>query len=421
MDVSCFLFEELKTIDLKIEQSPTTSFIKCEFGSIDLLKLLRHSATERVVYYESKDEDFSYLGLGVAKKFKTSEILATLNENHNTPLFMQGTFEESIENYLSIQFEWTFVKKGQTTTLTIHQNSDNTYSPSSKFFNTEVWESFVSPWESYEESPEHDEWNSWIENAQDLFNRGTIEKIVLSRKKIFSYEDPIDSLFLFQELYHANKNSSHFTLYNQENAQNVFISFTPEKLFSLKGHIVETLSLAGSMPRGETPDQDAENYLNLQNSTKLIHEQSSVTSEIKTLLEKVCDKVEVSELKVMKLPYIFHRQRDITGTLMSDVDALDLVRLMHPTPAVGGFPRELVGPHILNIEKNKRNYYAAPFGILSKDFSEFAVGIRSAKIEDESITVFGGAGIVNGSIAEDEWSETGTKMKPFLKVINQSL
>lgn len=417
MDISRFLSEELKAIDSKILESQTNSFIKFEYESLDLIKLLRHSASEKVVYYESKDEDFALLGLGISKYVEKEDV-----HSNSTPLFMQGFFEEAVEHNQCVQFEWTFVNREQKTTLYIHPNRDRgAFSLSLKIFNDTYWESFVSPWASYEETPEHDEWASMINSAHELFDSGSLDKIVLSRKKVFKYADPIDSLHMFEELYKANKNSSHFTLYNQTNPQDIFVSFSPEKLFSLKGNKLETLSLAGSLPRGETPELDEENYLLLKNTARLIHEQSTVTNEIKFLLEKVCDDVHVSDLKIMKLPYIFHRQNDITGTLKSNVAPLDLVKLLHPTPAVGGYPRDQVGPYILKIEKTKREHYAAPFGILSKELSEFAVGIRSAKIEDDKITVYGGAGIVTGSIAEDEWQETGTKMKPFLKVINQSL
>lgn len=422
MDVSRFLNEELKAIDSLIIQSTPDSLIQKEYNSLDLVKLLAHAATERIVYYESKDSDFKFLGLGQSKSLGPLEIKKALKEKKlNIPFFLQGSFEDSIDNYKGNLFEWTFVSKGPTTSLFIQPGKNQAIKLSSQVFNQDIWESFLSRWENYEESPEHDEWTKWMDSALHLFTNGELEKIVLSRKKIFKYSDSVDTLHLFKELYQANQNSAHFSLYHQTNPQNVFISFTPEKLFTLKNKIIDTLSLAGSTPRGETKELDDELFNELQNSDRLIHEQDVVTNEIKSVLNEVCNEVNVSDLKVMKLPYIFHRQKDITGTLKDGVDALDLISHLHPTPAVGGLPRSNVGSHILDIEKNKRDSYAAPFGILSNDFSEFAVGIRSAKIEDNKITVYGGAGIVSGCNAEEEWNETGTKMKPFLKVINQAL
>jgi menaquinone-specific isochorismate synthase len=122
----------------------------------------------------------------------------------------------------------------------------------------------------------------------------------------------------------------------------------------------------------------------------------------------------------MKLPYIQHRQVLIKGELKPKFNAIDLIKSLHPTPAVGGIPLEESKIAILQIEKSKRGSYASPIGVLNKKFSEIAVGIRSAIIESNIITVFGGAGIVEGSIAEEEWIETGTKMRPFIKVLNKS-
>ena len=122
----------------------------------------------------------------------------------------------------------------------------------------------------------------------------------------------------------------------------------------------------------------------------------------------------------MKLPYIQHRQAKVTGTLKETTTVLELIDLLHPTPAVGGIPHLKAKNKILEIEKEKRSYYAGPVGILSKDFSEIVVGIRSAYIQGQKLIVYGGAGIVAGSDAEEEWSETGIKMQPFIKVINKS-
>ena len=120
----------------------------------------------------------------------------------------------------------------------------------------------------------------------------------------------------------------------------------------------------------------------------------------------------------MKLPYIQHRRADIKAKLKTEVSAPELIALLHPTPAVGGLPWSRAKSRLSEIEPFRRNYYAAPVGVVSSHFSEMAVGIRSAKIDAEKLTLFGGAGIVRGSDAEDEWNETGTKMNPFLKVVN---
>ena len=85
----------------------------------------------------------------------------------------------------------------------------------------------------------------------------------------------------------------------------------------------------------------------------------------------------------------------------------------HPTPAVGGRPWNLAKSYLKEAEPFDRGLYSAPFGIVSKDYTEFAVGIRSALYENDSLHLYGGAGIVDGSKAMDEWVETNNKMKNF--------
>lgn len=421
MDLSIFLKEELKKIDSIIAES---SFLEprpllFSYKALDLIDLIRAAASEKVVYFESKDNDFKFLGLGVSRHFQPEEVRDHLQVNR-APLFVQGKFETSDKQYEIFLPEWSFIQRGNETKLIIHPSLDfQTLSPSNLLFNTEVWESFLPVWNSYEENPEHDEWVKMIADAQDSFAKAETRKIVLSRSKIYRFDEYLDPLKFFVEFYRANQDNSHFSVFHQTHAHCSFMSFSPEKLFTLKNSIVETLSLAGSIPRGKNAVEDQVLIDQLISTPKLIEEQLSVTEEIKSLLSLVCTDVSVSELKIMHLPYIFHRQKDITGKLKKETDVFHLIDLLHPTPAVGGVPRIRAAEKILEIEKKTRMQYAAPVGIISDDFTEIAVGIRSAILDEMTLTLFGGAGIVPGSIAEEEWNETGTKMKPFLKVINK--
>lgn len=424
MELSRFLTEELKHIDSQIIESSLLHLrpLVKHYEMLDLIQLLRHSACDHIHYFESKDHQEKWLGLGLSKKFSFDEARTFINNPESIgALFVQGQFEGNADQYDYILPEWLFwEKKGKVTLWIFPHYAEQSFSPSANLLSPNVWESFLAPWKTYEESPEHDEWTAMIREAHECFKQNICEKIVLSRKKIFSYEDEMDLLKLFSDLYEANLDSSHFSYFVQKKLGEAYMSFTPEKLFSLKDRSLQTLSLAGSSPRGKDAAEDDALMQELIRSDKLVHEQSSVTTEIEKVLEILCENVRVSGLQVMKLPYIFHRQKDLEGTLKPSFDALHVLQSMHPTPAVGGTPREKAREEILKIEKSKRGLYAAPFGVLSPNFSECAVGIRSAYICDNVMTVYGGAGITAGSIAEDEWNETGLKMRPFLKVINQT-
>ena len=417
MTTISFLQKELKEIDSKVSQKITTF----TFKNVSLVELLPFAATEEVFFFESKDEDFAYLGLGKSRTFLKSEIQDYLDDHPDDILAYQDSFEEdhSVLCYLP---EWCLLQKNNEVTLKIHHSAEyQSYSPSNIIFNLTVWESFLGTWTSYEEKPESDEWGLMIKDANRLFKRHELEKIVLHRKKIFTFDSPVEMMVLFREVYEANKNSSHFSIYNQLNYMEAFISLTPERLFTLKDQKLETVSLAGSIRRGHDEESDKKLEETLITSDKLTREHNIVTDAIKEKLKPVMEDLNISDLFTMKLPYIQHRQATIKGILKETTTALELIELLHPTPAVGGIPHDKARIKILELEKEKRGYYAGPVGILSKSFSEIAVGIRSAIVQGQSLTLFGGAGIVEGSDAEEEWIETGTKMQPFIKVINKSV
>lgn len=417
MMLESFLKEELQKIDSKVSQK-ITSF---NFSHVALVDLLPFAATEEIFFYESKEENISFLGLGKSKTFSGSKIQDFLDHNPNEFLVYQDTFEADESGLICYLPEWSFIQKGKEVTLNVHHSLEyQSYSPSNIIFNQVIWESFVGPWVSYEEKPESDEWASMINDANRLFTRHELDKIVLSRKKIFTYDSTVEMLVLFREVYEANKNSSHFTIYNQFNYLESFISLTPERLFTLKGQKLESISLAGSIARGKTPEEDTRLESELSASDKLTREHNIVTNAIEEKLSPILSELTISPLMTMKLPYIQHRQAKITGVLKDTTTVLELINLLHPTPAVGGIPHLKAKIKILEIEKEKRGHYAGPAGIISRDFSEIAVAIRSAFIQGQKLTVFGGAGIVAGSDAEEEWAETGTKMQPFIKVINKS-
>lgn len=416
MNLDSFLREELKVIDQAVLAGKT----QFSFSNFALNEMLLFSASENVFFYESKDCNFSYLGLGISKDFSPSEG-AHYIKSHDHTLVYQGTFEGDTPPKCYLP-EWCFIKKDNNITLQLFKSQEfNSLSPSNLLFNPHVWESFVGQWVSYEEMPESDEWEQMIKEAHRLFNKKELEKIVLSRKKVFTYDEKIELPVMFNSLYHANIKSSHFSIYHQFNDHTAFISLTPERLFTLNKKELETISLAGSAPRGVTPTEEQDFEKNLLTNDRLALEHNLVTHDIKEKLQDITTSLEISPLITMKLPYIMHRQAVIKGQIKEDVSPFDLITVLHPTAAVGGIPSLKAKDKIKEIEKDKRGYYAAPVGVISKDFSEIVVGIRSGYIDDQTLTVFGGAGIVPGSSADEEWMETGIKMQPFVKVINQGV
>lgn len=392
------------------------------FSELKLDELLRHVICEQVFYFKSKYEDFTFLGIGCSQTIKGHELQDFLTQYPDLYLVPSFSFEDDPKKADLTLHEWIFISQsGKTQLFILPKNETQLFSRSELLFDPLVpcfdFEAQHPSWITYEESPERDHWTKMIEASDHLFNEQILEKIVLSRKKIFTYSCPLDSMSFFSELVKKNLNNPAYHIFKQDRFGEAFLCIGPERLFSIKDNTFESISLAASAPRGLTPQEDLELEHLLQTDEKLAREHNLVTDEIVRRLSLLTYNIHVSPLVTMKLPYIQHRSATIKAQLNSQYNLIDLIDLLHPTPAVGGLPSILAKEKISELEGIKRKFYAAPIGILSAHFSELAVGIRSGMIEKEKLTLYGGAGIIKGSDASAEWNETGAKMNPFLKVV----
>ena len=100
---------------------------------------------------------------------------------------------------------------------------------------------------------------------------------------------------------------------------------------------------------------------------------------------------------------------------------LPILQNLHPTPALGGQPRELAMPFISQAEPVPRGWYGAPVGWLDHNLDgAFGVAIRSAITQDRRVWLYAGAGIVADSDPQAEWDETALKFKPMLDALGIS-
>jgi isochorismate synthase EntC len=121
----------------------------------------------------------------------------------------------------------------------------------------------------------------------------------------------------------------------------------------------------------------------------------------------------------MKLRRIQHLHTPISGTLPQNTDILDIVKALHPTPAVAGLPRQRSQDWIDEHESMDRGWYAGPVGWITPNGSgEFRVALRSALLSDTSLTLFAGGGIVEGAEPHHELAETATKFEALLGALD---
>lgn len=264
--------------------------------------------------------------------------------------------------------------------------------------------------------PGQSHWCHSIEEAVNEIKLGRFEKIVMARKKV-TYLDQKPSLKnIMNSLEKAPKGS--FLIYLKFSAEKFFISQTPERLFKRDNTLIEMDSIAGTRPRGIDKDQDLILENELKASQKDLQEHRIVSNSILENLQQICDQIEVTKKEtVLKLEYVQHIYTALKGTLKSNITDFNLIKTLHPTPAVGGKPWKKVINYLKRHEGFERGLYASPIGILSKNKSEFAVGIRSALFNLNQVHIYSGAGIVSESLGEEEWMETKTKMSNMESIL----
>ncbi len=259
--------------------------------------------------------------------------------------------------------------------------------------------------------PEPMIWNDMVSSALAEIEGQALDKIVLSRKKVL--EGTWEVADLMKRL--AALDDEAFVFLHQIGSATAFMGRSPERLFSLHLGCMETEAVAGTRPRGKTPEEDRRLACDLLQSPKELQEHRIVSCFMEERLAQHCRTYEVlSREAVVKLCGVQHIVTRYTGMLRNGMTPLEAVLSLHPTPAVGGTPTAHAMARIGECEPFERGCYAAPIGWMNRFEAEFAVGLRSALLNGQNLHVFAGAGIVAGSEPRAEWAETEQKMSTFL-------
>jgi isochorismate synthase len=230
---------------------------------------------------------------------------------------------------------------------------------------------------------------------------GRVAKIVAARAAELAVESSADPTAVLQALVGRFPGCTGFLL---ERNGEAFLGATPERLLSLTGTEVAAEALAGSGPPGEVEALIA--------SAKDRLEHGLVSDEIIRRLQPLCDDVRSEEIRPLELPNIVHLQTPIRARASGGTSLLELVAALHPTPAVGGVPREAAVRWIDENEPVGRGWYTGPFGWLdASGDGEFVVALRSGLFSEGRALLYAGAGLVSGSDPESEWEETEAKMR----------
>jgi menaquinone-specific isochorismate synthase len=241
--------------------------------------------------------------------------------------------------------------------------------------------------------------------------RGEIEKIVLARAKDVRAASALDPLGMLNGMRQRFPDCTAFSVANGRGQS--FIGASPELLLRVEGGVVFTEALAGSAGRGSSASEDASLGGQLLRSDKDLREQRIVLDSILQRLEPLGLDLKFPGRPLLKrLSNVQHLHTPLEARLPKGVRLLDMLERLHPTPAVGGTPREVAVPLIADLEAFPRGLYGGALGwIDSNGGGEFVVGLRSALVDGPRARMYAGAGIVAGSSPEREFEETELKFK----------
>ena len=274
--------------------------------------------------------------------------------------------------------------------------------------------------ESFNTEKSRQRWLQNVDHAKDLIEQNVFEKIVMAREERVTTDRQANATKLLHHLRIEYPDCYSF-LY-QVNDQAAFVGCTPEKLLSVESERLYTDGLAGSISRGKTATQDEILGRKLLNSGKDLREHQFVVDSILEKLEYYSSDIDVPEHPgIRKFANVQHLHTPITASLHKSIDILALLKKMHPTPAVGGYPQDQALPYIQQLEQIERGWYAGPIGWINENGrSDFAVAIRSGLIQPNKVRFYAGCGIVKGSDPEAEWRETELKLVPMLNALRHA-
>lgn len=254
-----------------------------------------------------------------------------------------------------------------------------------------------------------DAWRAIVLAATAAIAAGSLRKVVAARARVIELAQPIDAAGLVAEL---GRRQPACTRFGFAAGGAIFVGASPERLVRKRGRALDTEALAGSWARTDA-DGDADAAVAaLLASAKDRREHAWVVEAIAGALGPRCAELRIPPAPTARvLRHLVHLHTPVVGQLDRDRHVLELVAALHPTPAVGGTPTDDAVAWIAGHEPTARGWYAAPVGWFdAAGDGEFAVAIRSGLCAGATVTLYAGAGLVEGSDPTSEWHETEVKL-----------
>ena len=259
-------------------------------------------------------------------------------------------------------------------------------------------------------------WKAGVSTAVGRIQNGALDKVVLARDFTGHSQNDIEPRTILKKLAAEYPSTWSFAVAG-------LVGATPELLLRLTRKMVTSRVLAGTIRKTGDDERDLALAASLARSSKDLEEHEYAVRSVADALEPFCTSTNVPESPyVLHLANVMHLATDVTGALaekLAHVDAFTILEQLHPSAAVCGTPYKQASELIDEIEVISRGRYAGPVGwIDAAGDGELGIALRCGQIEDNSIRIFAGCGIVSGSDPEKELAESEAKFVPMRSALN---
>lgn len=251
--------------------------------------------------------------------------------------------------------------------------------------------------------PTKEDWIKNVETVLGLIRQHVVQKVVLARACVLELATAPDPFAVTSALRKKAQNAHVFCLESEGVA---FLGATPERLFTRRGAQITCEAVAGTCRRGTDAAEDEQLQQALLASEKHIREHAFVQEH----LARILPTASFTPRTVRQTRNVQHLYSRGVAAPEQPIPDLELLSLLHPTPALCGTPREAARTAIAQLESFDRGLYGGVIGWTAPEASDWVVAIRSCLLKGKTATLFSGAGIVEGSDPEEEWDELNQKL-----------
>jgi len=261
-----------------------------------------------------------------------------------------------------------------------------------------------------------DGFESAVDRAKEYIVEGDVMQVVLSQRLSVPYNaEPLD---LYRVL--RNLNPSPY-MYFLNLGEFQIVGSSPEILTRLEDGVVEVRPIAGTRPRGETPEADRELEIELLADPKELAEHLMLIDLGRNDVGRVAEtgSVKLTEkMLIERYSHVMHIVSNVKGKLKKGMSAMDALRATFPAGTVSGAPKIRAMQIIDELEPTKRGIYSGAVGYLGWNGNmDTAIAIRTAVIKDNKLYIQAGAGIVADSVPSNEWDETMNKGRAMFRAV----